>query len=207
MRVIRAVRNGKTHVLKIQERTWTEIASPSPIISSVFCPDDRAICAGCQDGSIRLIDSESGRLTATPLALNASVSAVAYSGDGRSLLVGTGDGALRIFDSRTWRPIGKPFSHPLPVTSIVVGREHHTFLTFSRKESSGTLRGLLMPHLEKPLTLEVTARLWEIPGVPVSGQGIRIWAETLTGMTITEDGSPRSLDHEGWIKRRMGNAV
>ncbi len=69
------------------------------VISVAFSPDSSTLAAACSDGSIRLIDTRSGRESARLEGHSGHVRAVAYSPDGKQLASGGSDGTVRVWDT------------------------------------------------------------------------------------------------------------
>jgi hypothetical protein len=116
-----------------------------------------------------------------PLVLQHPVRAVAYSSDSRSVIIGTEDGLVYLYDSKTWRPIGKPIRHPQAIAAVAISDDGHRFLSH---------------------TDDGTARLWQIPRVPVEPSQFGTWSELHTGLMIDAQGSVTALDHQAWLERR-----
>jgi eukaryotic-like serine/threonine-protein kinase len=103
-------------VLRWRRATWERIRPPlhhlSPVRAVVFSPDGRSLLTA--DGLIdllkerecvvRLWDSDSGNLLASPWIHPADVFSVARSPDGRRFVTGCHDGHVRVFSLGTFQP-------------------------------------------------------------------------------------------------------
>ncbi|HEY0386530.1 MAG TPA: hypothetical protein VGC64_10985, partial [Pyrinomonadaceae bacterium] len=79
----------------------TLAASPLKVKSVAFAAGGRLIVAGCNDGSIKVWDAETGSLVRTLRGHERDVRAVAVSPDGQLVLSGGADRSLRLWDVST----------------------------------------------------------------------------------------------------------
>src|SRR5208337_4535133 len=75
-----------------------------PVWAVAFAPDGKLVLTGSDDGTARLWDVASGRLTAT-LEHGGLVRSVAFASDGKAVLIGSDNGTARLWDT-TGKPIG-----------------------------------------------------------------------------------------------------
>jgi WD40 repeat protein len=69
------------------------------VVSSVaFTPDGRTILTGSWDGTVKLWDVETGKVTGTFKGHSGPVNSVAFSPDGLTALSGSGDGTMKLWD-------------------------------------------------------------------------------------------------------------
>ncbi|MCI0464109.1 MAG: WD40 repeat domain-containing protein [Gemmataceae bacterium] len=74
------------------------LRSPSRLFTPAFLPDGETVCAGCEDGKVRLWSCETGEETAAVAGAAGSVHGVAARPGGR-MIAGSGqDGTLRLWD-------------------------------------------------------------------------------------------------------------
>jgi WD40 repeat protein len=111
-------RRGRTHRLLLQEEDhhftmpplwgwpafhWHVLRMFRPMSrafrSVAYSPDGRRLAAACDDGTVRLVDVESGNEISRLKGHEKSVLAVAFSPDGRTLASGAEDGTVRLWDT------------------------------------------------------------------------------------------------------------
>jgi WD40 repeat protein len=98
------------------------------------------------------------------------------------VLTGSDDGTARLTDTATAAQIGPVLLHPDRVFAVAFSPDGRFALTGCGDNY---------------------ARLWEIP-IPIEGdeEGIRLWTQLITGMTLEPNGSFRHLNAEEWYQRR-----
>ena len=174
------------------------------VSSMAFSPDSKTILTGSTDNAARLWDATTGEPISRPLRHGAGVQRVTYSPDGTILITGSEDGTARLWDAATAMPIGRPLEHQEAVprlwdaaTALPTGQSTHnqtavTWLTCSPDSKTivtGTAKG--------------TARLWQLPAaLNADLQTITTWVDTITGLSVDDQGAIYPLDSAAWQARR-----
>jgi WD40 repeat protein/tetratricopeptide (TPR) repeat protein len=147
-----------------------------------FSPDGVVVLAGSFDGKAQRWLVTTGQPIGQPLQHQGAVHAVAFSADGRSILTGCQDGTARLWDAATGQPLGAPLAHQ-DIRSVTYNPDGRSILT----------RG----GLEGP-----TFR-WDVDfDLPDHLTRLAVWVETLTGMTMDDQGAVHLLDNSAWLERR-----
>src|SRR5262249_48987263 len=69
-----------------------------PVLDAAFSPDGRLVATGCEDGNVRLWNSETGELLAPPFRHDLSVRHVEFSPDGKLLLSASWDKTAKLWN-------------------------------------------------------------------------------------------------------------
>jgi WD40 repeat protein len=138
-------RNGTVYVLTDRAELSVAVPGPGdPVLSVALLPDDSAVIAGTQDGSVLVIRLNGGNGLVIPDAHPGGVTAVAVSRDGSYLATGGKDRAVRV-----WRPAGGGFELAFAVTNLP---SRVRSLEFGRSDN----RLLVLPMNEH------VARVWDL---------------------------------------------
>lgn len=153
-----------------------------------FSPDGKTIVTGSLEGRARLWNAAPGTQRGQPLLHDAAVTAVTFSRDGRLVLTASHDGTARLWDPDTGRPGGPPLRHPrkpggdpFEVQGIAFSTDGSAVLT------NGEDR---------------TARVWSIAPFTQGSALLSTRLESLTGLTLDDDGVIPVLDTDAWTARR-----
>jgi WD40 repeat protein/serine/threonine protein kinase/tetratricopeptide (TPR) repeat protein len=90
-----------------------------PIECLAVTPDGKQVVAGCQDGTIRIWDIQSGK-EIRRLAHYRAVHAIAVTADGRQILSASDDTTIRLWDLNTGREIHRFEGHAASVVDAVL---------------------------------------------------------------------------------------
>ena len=83
----------------------------SAVFSVAFSPDGRHIVSGFNDGTIQVLDAQTGDQVGNPLQGHTStVSSVAFSLDGRNIVSGSYDRTIQIWDTQTDNNVSQSIS-------------------------------------------------------------------------------------------------
>jgi WD40 repeat protein len=106
-------------------QTRTPVGQPisttqSTITSLAFSPNGTALASGDQDGTIYLIDVNTGKLGEIPLGgFSEGFTSLAFSPDGSTLAAGTDQGNIFLWDVKSGQVLSKPFQFSnLPLTGL-----------------------------------------------------------------------------------------
>jgi WD40 repeat protein len=160
------------------------LAHPGAVTALAFDAGGRRLLTGCRDGTARLWGLAGTAQLPQPLRHEAEVSAVAFSPDGRTLLTGCLDGGARFWDAATGQPLGPTLWHRGGVRAV-------TFDPSGRGAAVATEDG--------------TVAQWHVPAPPLAGspEQIQVWAETLSGLELDDQGSVQELDDDALRLRRL----
>ncbi len=87
--------------------------------TAAFRPDGRTIAIGRNDGTVRLLNLQTGRARGVPLGTHKDeVTVVVFGRDGKTLATGSVDGVVRIWDAGTGEALSQPLLHGNDVKSI-----------------------------------------------------------------------------------------
>ena len=122
-----------------------------------------------------------------PLRHDGTIRAVSFSPDGQTALTGSNDTTARLWDVNTGLPKGAAMKHDGEVMAVSFSPDGQTALTGSS---------------------DTTARLWFLPErVNDSPEHLRLWVETMTWLTMDDQGGTRRLKaDEGKRKQEKLNA-
>ncbi len=136
--------------------------------SLAFSPDGKTVIRGSRDGTVRLVDSSTGRLLQEFTGHTDYISSVAFSPDGNIVLTGSFDKTARLWDTKTGRLIQVLKGHQSWVAAVAFSPDGNTVLT------GGT-------------TGDCTGRLWDVKtGKEISVlQGHSCW---VASVAISTDG-------------------
>lgn len=93
-------------------------ADQGAIISLAFSPDGKQLAAGCEDGSIRILDVASSREVARLVGHGSHVRALAWSNDGRWIASGSTDKSVRLWDAVSFDALQIWEGHTAEVHSV-----------------------------------------------------------------------------------------
>ena len=91
-------RTVKLYVAGVAELS-TLVEEQAALWCVAFSPDDSVLAVGSEDGSVKLIDSASGRELHTLIGHSGPVYSVAFSLDGKSLATGSKDSTVKLWDT------------------------------------------------------------------------------------------------------------
>jgi WD40 repeat protein len=139
---------------------------------------------GCRDGTAHLWDVRTGLELTVPLRHEAEVSTVAFSPDGLTLLTGSLDGAVRFWDARSGQPLGPTRWHSGSVRAV-------TFRPDGQRVAVAADEGIVSQ--------------WQVPVPPVDGnpEQIQRWVETLSGLTLDEQGAVHESSGSNVAEQRL----
>lgn len=126
-----------------QEQVWSpslwERPAGSQVLHVVFLLDGEVLASGCDDGTIRLWDSETGMLLGEPLiGHNSTVLALASSPDGKTLASVSWNGPLCLWDAESGDLLSQSFAgRTAPILSFAFSSDDKTLISVSR---DGTIR-------------------------------------------------------------------
>jgi WD40 repeat protein/serine/threonine protein kinase len=151
--------------------------------SVAFGPDGALVLTGSRDGIARLWDATTGEPRGEPLRHRGEVNSVAFSPNGQLVLTGSDDGTARFWDSPSGRELGPPLRHAEGVAAVA-------FSADGRYAATGAKN--------------MVVQRWQVPPRPVEGSSdsLRLWVETLTGLTLDEQGAVRRLGADELQQRR-----
>ncbi len=86
------------------------------VLCLAYSPDGRQIASGTDDGTVRVLDSQTGQALFTLKSHAQSVNCVAFSRDGKRLVSGSSDKTLNIHDVAAGKTILTLTGHEAPVT-------------------------------------------------------------------------------------------
>jgi WD40 repeat protein len=158
------------------------------VLALGFSPDGQTIVTGSGDGQARLWDRASGAQRGRPLLHDGRVTSAVFSRDGRLVLTASDDGTARLWDSITGRPIGPPLSHPRKPSGVPFEVQYAAF------SQDGT--GILSAGED------LTARVWNVGPLAQAFDPRAAELESLTGLTLDDEGLIRVLDTETWNNHR-----
>jgi WD40 repeat protein/energy-coupling factor transporter ATP-binding protein EcfA2 len=101
---------------------------PDLILGAAFHPDNKQIALAGNDGSIRLIDKETGNILGNQMKHDAPVNSVAFSPDGKQLLSASNDKTARIWELASGKAV-MILPHPDAVISAVFRTDGRVVLT------------------------------------------------------------------------------
>ncbi|QRV82528.1 hypothetical protein RhiJN_10543 [Ceratobasidium sp. AG-Ba] len=168
---------------------WTPCIRSIPVGSAVHSlatsPNGARIVCGCEDGTVRLWDAETGEAVLTPFLGHAGVvKCVAFDHEGRSIISGSLDKEARVWDMETGKTtLGPLKGHAASVTTVSCSHDGSIIASGSedctvRLWSSSTGKALFQPllgHIRAVVCVvfspddrtivstggEGTARLWD----------------------------------------------
>jgi hypothetical protein len=145
--------------------------------------DGLRLYVGCDDGSVRVLDTESGRVVSVLHGHGAGVDCVAASPDGRHLASGSSDRRIRIWDLDTGKPVLTLRGHQGEVRSLAYSPD-------GRRLASGSE--------------DRTVRIWDTDSgqelLALHGQTSRVWS-----VAFHPDG--RQLASAAWRYARTEQAL
>ena len=103
-------------------------------------PDGKTLAAATgapgQAGEVRIFDSRSGRVLATPFRGDDTVLAIGFSPDGKVLAFGGVDGKLRLFETGKWTALLEVGAHSDWLTALSWRRDGKQIATASRDKTA-----------------------------------------------------------------------
>jgi WD40 repeat protein/serine/threonine protein kinase len=214
-----AGRNGEVRLWDAATRQpiGVPMAHGQEVMALAFSPSGRELLAGC-DGAIVRWDTLTFTPIGSPLVHNGVVWTISFSDDGARFfsVAGTpyGDwGYVRLWDASTSVPLGPPLPHRVSVGAVAFRPGSDLIATGGWDGDvriwdvvrgqlvgpalplGGTVLSLAFDHLGNRLAAageNGNCRIWAIPD-PMSGtaQDVQKQVETLTGLTLDNDGTIR----------------
>jgi WD40 repeat protein len=189
-------------------------------------PDGSKILTGSWDHTVRLWDARTFQPLGPPLEHAAFVDAVAFSPDGSRFLTADEAGVAQIWETATRRKWGKPLRHQTTIRRTVFSPDGQRILTGSHDGTAQVWDAATQKPLGPPLELGVPVKavafspdgrrfatgdgsgsvcLWKARPAAVTGdrQRLKLWAEVITGMRLTETQELRFLGATEWEARRQ----
>ena len=145
----------------------TLVQNIGPVWSVAVSPDGQFVVYGNTDGSIQIIDAETGGLINTLLGHSQPVGTLAISGDGRTLVSGSGDKTILVWDLWTGRQKKMLYGHQGWVYAVAISPDGQQVASAGRDQ---------------------TIRLWDIS----TGKTLR----TLSGYGTEVQSLAFSQDHQ-----------
>ena len=99
-------------------QSWQLDTHNTPVVSARFASDHRAVLVGGGDGTARLWDAQTGRLSRSYLHGAAYVADVAFDPDGAFAVTAGGDGTLRFWDIPSGHLIWALQAHPSAIAGV-----------------------------------------------------------------------------------------
>ncbi|KIO16857.1 hypothetical protein M407DRAFT_59790, partial [Tulasnella calospora MUT 4182] len=111
---------------------WRSSAT-SPVRGVTFSPDGSFLASGLKDGTIQLLDVQTGALLGEPLTGHSKwITSVVFSPDGKTLASGSIDSTVQLWDAQTGAPLGEPLTdHSEWITSVVFSPDSKTLASGS----------------------------------------------------------------------------
>jgi hypothetical protein len=102
---------------------------PGPVYSAAFSPDGRKIIAAAYDGSLRLLDAQTGKEQRRLDGHLGKVWTVAFHPDGRHVVSGGFDGSVRLWDLTSAREVRRFTGHSDYVRSVAISSDGRHILS------------------------------------------------------------------------------
>jgi WD40 repeat protein/serine/threonine protein kinase len=184
-------------------RSWTieTRGSRSMITSVAYSADGRHLATTGTDGTIRVYETDSGRLVRALVTPGAACSVVAWSPDGKTLAIGCNDKAVQLWDVASGRLLRTMREHTSYVTAVswspdgtMLASGSHDNTVRLWNVADGKLRDTLQLHMAR-----VNALAWSPDGKTVASgsddKTVRLWnAETGDHLlALGRDGAVRAL--------------
>ena len=161
----------------------TLVQNIGPVWSVAVSPDGQFVVYGNTDGSIRIIDAETGGLINTLLGHSQPVGTLAISGDGRTLVSGSGDQTILVWDLWTGRQKKMLYGHQGWVYAVAISPNGKQVASVGRDQ---------------------TIRLWDIftgktvRTLPGYGTEVQSLAFSQDNQTLVSGGSNGIVDIWNW---------
>jgi len=101
---------------------------PDIILSAAFHPDNKQIAIASNDGSVHVMDKETGNAIGAVMMHEAPANSVIFSPDSKWLLTGSNDETARVWETATGKTL-LTLSHPASVTQAIFSPDGKQILT------------------------------------------------------------------------------
>ncbi|HAO13803.1 MAG TPA: serine/threonine protein kinase [Planktothrix sp. UBA8407] len=161
----------------------TLVHNIGPVWSVAVSPDGQFVVYGNTDGSIQIIDANTGELINTLLGHSQPVGTLAISGDGRTLVSGSGDKTILVWDLWTGRQKKMLYGHQGWVYAVAISPDGKKVASVGRDQ---------------------TVRLWDISTgqtlitLPGYGTEVQSLAFSPDNQTLVSGGSNGIVDVWNW---------
>ncbi|MGL5131735.1 MAG: protein kinase domain-containing protein, partial [Planktothrix sp.] len=161
----------------------TLVQNIGPVWSVAVSPDGEFVVYGNTDGSIRIIDAETGGLINTLLGHSQPVGTLAISDDGRTLVSGSGDQTILVWDLWNGRQKKMLYGHQGWVYAVAISPDGKQVASVGRDQ---------------------TIRLWDmstgktVRTLPGHGTEVQSLAFSADNQTLVSGGSSGIVDLWNW---------
>jgi WD40 repeat protein/tRNA A-37 threonylcarbamoyl transferase component Bud32 len=188
-----------------------------------FSSDGRKVLTGSTDRTTRYWDADTGKPLTERIRHDGQIWAVAFSPDDRMVLTGGSDHNARLWDAETWQPIGLPMEHDARILGVAFSPNGQLALTCGEDQTArmwhvptGQAVGPSLRHMDAVNTVacsldgqmavtasdDKTAKILTLPE-PVVGEPdkVRLWVETITGLSSDASGAIYPLSAREWADK------
>ena len=178
--------------LKNTPAVRTLMRSFSPVWAIAVSPNGQLVASGTTDGSIQVLDMETGDVLYTLSGHSGPVGALAISPNGRLLVSGSGDRSLKVWDLWSGKLIKMLYGHKAWVYGVAFSPDGQTVASVSRDQ---------------------TLRLWDVETGEETGQ-LNGYAEDVQSIVFSSDrqtlvsgGSDGTIEVWNWRTGRLLRSI